>query len=218
VIFVGTGTIIAWPGEKLAFREVTINSDATISTEDLTIVKRLTLIGKGSLSAVAGDSIVIPNDAVVIEMYAEGKNLPRLSLGEIGGNYNTVPKEFKIELPTGLTDEELTAFSHPLVVGNTLSNCEEWRNRLRLTSSSFRSECVAGSGSRLLSEAKSLMIKGVPAPVPVSATSIPEDVSSLSGGAIAGIVVGTVGGVGSVGALAFVLIRRKKTVVANASP
>jgi hypothetical protein len=215
IILTGTGKIIAFPGEELVFREVTITPDTAISAEGLTVISRLTVLGKGSLSATAGTRIELPNRTVVIEMYAQGKDCPRLNLGDIGSDYSIVPKEFKIGLPAELTPEELRTFSHPLVVGSTLSNCGEWNKRLKLTSSSFRSECVSGTGARLLSEAKSLVIKGI------SATSTHQELTStdgLSGGAIAGIAVGSVAGAGSIGAAAFVLIRRRKKKVSGASP
>jgi hypothetical protein len=91
-------------------------------------------------------SIVIRHEVVVIETYSEGRNLPQLNGGEIGDHSNILPKSVKIDVPTGLTTEELITFSHPLIIGNTLTNCEEWRNKLIFTSNSFRSECVWGIG------------------------------------------------------------------------
>jgi hypothetical protein len=214
VILRGKGTIIGGLDEDLVLAEVTITSGAQILARGLTIVDHLTLSGTGTLGPIEGNSIFMPNDTVVIEMSASGKDLPTLNLGEVGSRYGILPKVLKVQLPVGLTAQELVTFSHPLVIGNTFSNCEAWRALLAVTSSEFRSECVSGNGGKLLSEARSLVIKGVAAPVPVPATASdsphPTELSTgMSGGAVAGVVVGVVVVAGGAAAGLFLFIRRR---------
>jgi hypothetical protein len=46
----------------------------------------------------------------------------RYTFARFFDDYQTVPKSLKVELPMGLSDEELRTFSHRLISGETPSN------------------------------------------------------------------------------------------------
>jgi hypothetical protein len=216
VILEGVGKIVPEDGQSLFLGEVVISEGAAITAEGLAVSKQITMSGKSSLGAVEGGSIQLFN-ATVIEFQAASQVLPSLNLGLIGEVYNIVPQTLKVDPPRGLGVVEVEGFSHPVVSGTTLSNCEAWRAKLELSSASFTSECVTETGGRLLAGEKiSLVIKGRPAPTSSPTASSSETDGStgglsggLSGGAIAGIVVGAVVVVGVAAVGVFLVIRKK---------
>jgi hypothetical protein len=167
----GTGTITPPAGAKEVTRgDVTVATASDIVAVGLRIETRLTMAANSSLRAGEGNKIELAHKTVDIEFSSvgagAGAGLPTLDLGEIGDNYNILPKSLTVNPPTGLKAEELGGFSHTLISGDTLSNCEEWLDILDLRSDSFKSECVSGTGGGLLAGVRSLVIKGIPPPGP----------------------------------------------------
>jgi hypothetical protein len=160
VLITGTGGIRPPSGSsEVKLGGVTVGAEAKIVAEHLVITNRLELRVHSSLSAAEHDAISLTNGAVEIEFIGDAKTLPALDLGEIGDNYHIVPKSLKVDPPTGLSEEELGSFSHRLISGNTLSNCEEWKSFLVLPEK-FTSECIDDPSGRLLSGVRSLVVKG----------------------------------------------------------
>jgi hypothetical protein len=223
VLLAGSGSIAPADGLLLVRGDVMVAPSAAITAQGLTIVSRLSMDGSSSLAAKEGDAILLKNNSVDLEFAAEEKKLPTLNLGLIGNNYQTLPKSLKVNPPVGLNADELRTFSHWLISGQTLSNCEEWQKILELPPGQFKSECVNGNGNgngngrRLLSDSRSLVIKGITeaesgAPKNVelpSPTDSPSDV-----GLIVGVVVGVVGAV-SVGIVIILIRRRTKIADSN---
>jgi hypothetical protein len=214
VMLTGTGTIGPGSGQEVKLGEVTVGEEAEIVAEGLVITGRLALEGHASLSAAENAAIDLADRAVDIEFTGDAKMLPVLDLGQIGDNYQIVPKSLKVDPPTGLSEDERGSFSHRLISGTTLSNCEEWQKLLELPAS-FTSECIdvpgSGSGGRLLSGGgvRSLVVKGVPKAPPGSPS--PDEGSNAT---IIVVVVAGVAGVVVIAVVAVVvwLVRRKNRV------
>jgi hypothetical protein len=169
--------------------------------------------GNSSLRAAVGRSIVLVHEVIVIELSAEASQLPFLDLGLIGDDYETVPASLKVNPPDSLSREELRAYSHEVISGTTLSNCEDWQHLLELTSNSFTSVCESGEGGKLLSGVRSLVIKGVLTDTP---SSSPDP--GLSPGEIVAIVIGVVAAVAlAVGGGIYFFKKKQKVVQGSLS-
>jgi hypothetical protein len=208
VVLGGTGTIVPEGINRVIdIKELMIEENSQIIAKGLTITKRLTMTGKTTLGAISGDYIYIDSNAIV-EIYGNEKDLPRLNLGIL--QKEELPAILKVEPPSGLTAEERATFSHALIVGDPLDNCQEWRDILELKSELFTSECASGAGARRLKSEGSLLIKGVassqPNPPLPTETVTP---SGLGAGAIAGIVIAVVVVVAGVAVGVFFFLRQK---------
>jgi hypothetical protein len=209
VLITGTGGIRPPSGSsEVKLGEVTVGVEANIVAEHLVITARLALAPQSSLRAADNDAINLTSGVVDIEFTGDAKTLPALDLGDIGDNYEVVPKSLKVDPPTGLSQEELGSFSHRLISGNTLSNCEKWQTLLVLPAS-FTSECVDAPGGRLLSGVRSLVVKGVP--------KSPPDGGS-NGTIVIAVVVGGVLVVVAAVAVAIVVCRRRGKKSHGSSP
>jgi hypothetical protein len=145
--------------------DVTVAEDAVVTARDLRITQNLQMAGNSSLAAAAGSEIVITDGETVISMAAKGVHLPVLDLGEIGSNYRLLPGKLTVTAPSGLSSAERESFRHGLISGETLSNCEDWKEALKIVGTGFEAECGSPSGARLLAasgDVLTLFIKGVP--------------------------------------------------------
>jgi hypothetical protein len=204
LLLAGQGTIVPGTGQTgMTLGEVIVSPSAEIAAEGLTITGRLSMNGNAILKALGSHHIEIPTDRVNIRLSSSGKDLPTLDLGLIGDRHTRVPKTLIVDAPTGLSAEEVSKFSHVIISGTTLGNCEAWQSRLELSSASFTSQCVDGTGAKLLAGARSLVIKGVP-----KGTETPDgfDFNSwLFRGIVAGVVVLVV-----IVVVVVVVVRRKR--------
>jgi hypothetical protein len=214
IVLSGTGTIAPESGSTLRRGVVVLNASADVQAIGLTVVTRVFLAGSSSLRAVESDLITLVNDSVDIELSADGTDqLPILSLGNIGDNYQVIPRSLKVTAPTGLSGDALKGFSHPLISGSTLTNCESWQEILEMESADFRTVCEDGSGATLLSNGeRSLVVKGVWVADPTTDSDSGPNVPL-----IVGVVVGSVAAVAIVGAIIAVVVRNRQQVAAEPS-
>jgi hypothetical protein len=128
----------------------------TIFADSHAVAKHLVVkfgieLGEGaSLSPPAGESIRLMNGVSVLMTGTDFDRLPLLDLGEIGESYSIVPSEIEIRMA-----EDRSSFGefHRLIVkGRTLSNCEEWKERVSGLPSNLMAMCepISGEGARLL--------------------------------------------------------------------
>jgi hypothetical protein len=188
----GNGKIVPVQGESVTRSEVTLAQSSQIESTGLVIVKSLSMNGQSSLRAAADSKITLEDKKVAIEFVSSGKDLPTLNLGKIGDTYKIVPKSLTVHAPTGLNSDELKTFSHTLLSGETLSNCEEWQKLVELDSTLFTKECVSGSGSKLLAGVRSLVIKGSGPQPTTSGPPVGVIVGVVVGVVVVGVVIGVV--------------------------
>jgi hypothetical protein len=197
VVFNGSGLIRPAYGDVLDLRDVTVPPGAAIVAQDLRVSAHLELIGGSALRA--SNHIDILNNSVDIVIVAQGKALPVLGLGFIGEAYTKVPRTISLTISDeGFEKKEIGAFTHVIISGETLSNCEEWLNMVELSDRKhFQVLCVSGSGAKTLAEVRALVVKGID-----QGDDPSSDLVVYVAVAVAAVVV--------IGVIVFVLLRKKK--------
>jgi hypothetical protein len=217
----GSGTISRADGSLLVLSDLIISSEAKITAENLKVDSELEIQGSGSLEAADGQQITITND-VNMSFRAKGGKLPFLGLGQIGAAYDIVPADLVVDVDVESFDKtKLAELSHKLVAGHTLSNCEEWAAKGRLSDSiHFTLTCRNPPSGRLLDGGeRALSLVGVGQSTSEDTDPSPTDkfYLGLTQGQLIAVIVSVVVVIIIIIVVVVVVIRRKRSERYNLS-
>jgi hypothetical protein len=165
VVLAGSGVISPASGSVLDLLDVTIPAGEAIVAVSLRVGSYLELDGASALIAFPELSIDIVNNSVDIVLVAAAKSLPAVDLGLIGEDYTKLPKAISVTISADpFEKKDLGSFSHVLISGQTLSNCEQWKSLVKLSDPAhFEAVCEDGAvpGAKTLAGVRSLVVKGL---------------------------------------------------------
>jgi hypothetical protein len=166
VTITGRGRLVGQLSEPFNFTDVTITHDAEVSADDLTVLRRLHIIGSGVLMGVSADWVSIATGAEII-LTPQSSKFPRVSLGDVGRSYATQPSRIVVEVDEhDFTSDEVTEMHVRLISGRTISNCEYWIGVASIVprSARFRFECEPSENESVdESGMRSIVLVGLPA-------------------------------------------------------
>jgi hypothetical protein len=209
VVLSGSGTIRSRTDDPLELSDLMLEPGAQIVADGLRVDGSLVLLGGSSLQPTENGKITLEN-WVSIGLQAEGVSLPTVDLGRVGEEYSVVPSSLVI---TGLGGLEPAAVGErKLIAGRTLSNCEDWKERVLIDSPAFTTECrTTAEGARILDNAPlpeiGLFLVAASKPGSTSDDAANEEDNDNTG-MIVGIVVGVVVVLAAVGAVVFFVMKR----------
>jgi hypothetical protein len=196
----GTGVLQARSDQELWLTIVQIEPESQLIAKDLTVQASLHLDSGSSLAAAPLDKITLIPDVELEFRCGNLEELPHLDLGDIGDDYRVVPSVLQVVIGSSSTSEDL---HKPLVQGRTLSNCPDWQAKVRGLPSGYVAQCETISSS-----SQSLLANGEV--IGLFVVKEPDGQGGLSGGVVAGIVIGVlVVVVAGAGAGWFFLVRKR---------
>jgi hypothetical protein len=179
---------------------VQVEPQAQVVAKELVVQASLHLESGASLTAAPMDKITLVPEVELEFRCGNLGELPHLDLGEIGETYSVLPSVLNVVIDSASSSDD----SHkPLIQGKTLSNCGEWQKKVTGLPSGYETKCdtISASGRSLLASGPVIGLFVVKAK---------SDDGGLSGGAIAGIVIGAVFVVAvAVGAVWFFVLRKR---------
>jgi hypothetical protein len=179
----GSGFVQGTTNEQLWLTIVNIGLEAQIVAKDLVVQSSLRLESGSKLEAAPSDMITLVPGVELEFRCGNFNQLPHLDLGVIGDGYTVLPAVLEVVIEALPSTDEVP---RALVQGKTLSNCDEWRKKVTGIPNGYEVTCdtITSSGQSLLNDGPVIGLFIV--------KTRPVDDHGLSGGAIAGIVVGAV--------------------------
>jgi hypothetical protein len=205
----GNGSIVGGGTVETLF----IAEASRIQADSIVIATYLELFDNSELSATTNGTITLSdNVSLHFSSQASVVSLPKLDLGVIGPNYNTLPAELVVDIgETKIDDTVLETLKLPLVRGRTLANCDKWVvNFEGQDASKLGTRCEDGD---IVAEGRLLADEGLPLrtlyvvkkPEPGRPTDKPKSNVGLIVGVVIAAVVVVVGVV-----VAVVIVLKKK--------
>jgi hypothetical protein len=180
---------------------VQVEPQAQVVAKELVVQASLHLQSGASLMAAPFDKITLVPEVELEFRCGKAEDLPHLDLGEIGENYSVLPSLLKVVIDSSSSSDEI---HKPLIQGKTLSNCAEWQKKVTGFPSEYETKCetISGPGQSLLADGPVIGL--------FLATGNSKDDLGLSGGAIAGIVIGVLAVVGVAAEAVWFFVLRKR--------
>jgi hypothetical protein len=155
VLLSGAGDLKTSPGEVLRVADLIVAPRAEIVATALVVESFLDLQGDCSLQAADDSKITLREDVSLIFTADTIAETPVLRLGNIGTDYDVVPRQLAVNLST--QSGASLAAPRLLVSGKTLDNCPKWKELLDPTLpgglvGACRDVPAAASGRRLQDE------------------------------------------------------------------
>jgi hypothetical protein len=159
---IGKGEICSVNGGDLVLSDLIVGHDAEIKAERLKIGPLIEILGNAQLSAVVNDSILI-EEGIVIRFAGDGPRVGKLEIGVVGENYEIQPNNVRVEVEgSAFSKDEKNRLEHVLVLGETLGNCEIWKEFVQLSDAgSFEVTCDYAAESQTGQPALALVLRGV---------------------------------------------------------
>jgi hypothetical protein len=117
---------------------VTIESGSSFIAKGLTVESSLRMEKNTSLAAAPLDKIHLIHGLVVEFASDDVRQLPLLSLGDIGVNYDVLPGNIQLAVGAMAAEGDVHV---PLVQGKTLGNCDQWLEKVHGVPAGYVAVC-----------------------------------------------------------------------------